>query len=131
MTSRKSTRELRKFGFAMTLPLVLIGGLLLWKESSSGPYLIAIAVMFLMGGLFFPRLLAPVEEVWMKLSKMLSVVSTYVILTLSFFLVVTPMGLFVRLLRKDILHLKFNAREKSYWLPTDPDGPGSRPRKPY
>jgi len=131
MASGKSRRALRKFGFAMAVPLALIGGLFLWKEDSLGLYLIALAGLFLISGLFFPGLLRPVERVWMKLSERLSVLNTYVILTLFYFLVVTPTALLVRLLGKDLLNLKIKPREQSYWLPVDSDGPGSRHHKPY
>ena len=33
-----------------------------------------------------------------------------------FFLVVTPIGLFMRMLGKDILNLKFNEKINTYWI---------------
>ena len=40
---------------------------------------------------------------------------------LIFFLVVTPTGIFMRILGKDLLNLKFKRDKKSYWLEkTDP-----------
>jgi hypothetical protein len=67
----------------------------------------------------------------MALSRALSVVMTYVILTLMFFLVITPIGLALRLVRKDLLQMRLDRKKVSYWVAVDTDGPCSRPDKPY
>ena len=127
----KSIRDLRKFGFIMTVPLAVIGGLALWRGRAAGPYLAALAVFFLAAALLFPRALAPIERTWMAFATKLSVVMTYVVLTLTFYLVITPFGLLLRLLGKDLLQRKLDSDLKSYWMPAEADGPGTRPDKPY
>lgn len=67
----------------------------------------------------------------MKSSEMLSVVMTYISLTLFYVLVMTPPALLVRFLGKDLLHLEFNSREQSCWMPVDPDGSDTQSRKRY
>jgi hypothetical protein len=128
---RKTTKELRRFGLVMTLAFGAITALLVWRGRSSAPYFGALAVLFLVWGLALPRTLAPIERVWMAFSRALSVVMTYVILTVVFFLVITPMGLLLRLMGKDLLQLRFDPAKESYWTPVDPEGPCSRPDKPY
>jgi hypothetical protein len=44
---------------------------------------------------------------------------------------VTPIGLLRRLFAKDAMTRKFDGDATSYWVPVDPDGPTSRPDKPY
>ena len=60
-----------------------------------------------------------------------AVVMTTVILVLTFVLAILPAGLLQRLFRRDMLGLKFDAKRDSYWAPVEPDGPWSRPDKPY
>jgi hypothetical protein len=67
----------------------------------------------------------------MKIARALGVVMTTIILTLTFFLVMTPMGLLLRLMGKDLLGMRGDPAIASYWTPVEEDGPCSRPDKPY
>jgi hypothetical protein len=124
-------RKLRRFGLTMALPLGILGGLAAWRGKATAPYLLVLAAAFLLAGLFSPRVLIPVERGWMKFAGVLSAVMTRVVLFLSFYLVITPCGVLLRLLGKDPLQRRFDPQWKSYWVAVDPDGPCSRPDKPY
>lgn len=129
--AKKSIRELRKFGITMAVPLALLSGLFWWRDSAAWPYLLGLAWLFLLMALIAPQMLSPIEWVWMKFAHYLGIAMTYVVLTLTFYLVVTPMGLLMRLLGKDPMERKFERNRKSYWIPVQPDGPHTRPDKPY
>jgi hypothetical protein len=124
-------RVLRRFGFVMATASGVLAAFLLWKQRPAGPYLLALAAGFALLGAAAPRVLDPVERAWMKLAGWLSIVMTYVVLTLAFFLVVTPLGLLRRVFGGDSLGLKFKQGAATYWLPVEPDGPGSRHDRPY
>ncbi|MCF7809682.1 hypothetical protein K9N50_01700 [bacterium] len=128
---RKTNKELRKFGLVMTVPLAIIGGLLFWREKPAAPYFIGLATFFLITGLAVPIVLLPIEKAWMALAKVLSIVVTYFLLTVTFFVMITPMALLLKLIRKDLLSLKFTSNPGTYWVKVDPDGPASRIDKPY
>jgi len=123
--------RLRKFGITMAVVLSIIGLFLLWYDRTAWIYLFGIAALFLLSALTSPRILIPIEWLWMKLGRYLGYVSTGLILTITFFLVITPIGLLGRLFGRDPLHLKFDKQSDSYWTPVDPKGPVSRPEKPY
>ena len=127
----RPTRELRKFGIVMAAACGLLGGILWWHARGAWPYLAGAAGAFLFLAGIAPRVLAPVERVWMAMAEVLSAVMTQVVLTLSFILVVTPVGVIRRLVTKDPLGLRFDRSRGTYWVPVEPDGPGSRPDKPY
>jgi len=127
----KSDRELRTFAWVMTGGLAVVGSLLLYKQNPAGPYLLGAAGVFLLAGLLCPRVLRPVEYLWMKLALVLGVVMTHVVLTLTFFVVITPLGLALALLGKRPMPLGFDRTKDSFWQKIDPDGPSSRPDKPY
>ena len=124
-------RILRRFGFVMAVAFGVLAALLLWRHRPAGPYLLALAGGFALLGAVAPRVLDPVERAWMRLAGRLSVVMTYVVLTLAYFLVVTPLGLLRRLFGADSLHLKLDRSAATYWVPVEPDGPGSRHDRPY
>jgi len=128
---KKSRRDLRKFALVMTIPLVIIAALLFWKERPAAPYIAGIAAFFILSGLAAPIILAPIERAWMAFANVLSIVMTYLILTLTFFLVITPMGLLLRLIRKDLLDLKKNDDRDSFWSEIEVDGPSTRIDKPF
>lgn len=127
----KTKRELRKFGIVMAIPLGIIGGILFWKGQFSGNYFFILAAFFFLNGLLSPGILGPIERVWMKVAEIISMVMTRVILILTFYFVITPVGLLLKLIGKDLLRMKFEPDRKSYWEKVEEDGPCSRPDKPY
>ena len=127
----KTIRELRKFGLAFTGGLTLLGSLLLWRGKAAGPWVLGVAAVVLTLALLAPAALRPLEKLLSTLFRWITAALTYVILVLTFFLVVTPMGIVMRLLGKDPLHLKRQPDRPSFWVPVEEDGPASRPDKPY
>ena len=127
----KTPRELRRFGLLMAVPLGLIAAGLAWQDRTSWPALAGLAAVFALVGLAVPRLLAPVERAWMWLARLLGMVMTTVLLTASFVLLITPIGLLMRLLGKRPLKLGFDRSASTYWQRVDPSGPASRPNVPY
>ncbi len=131
-TTKPSNTDLRKFGAVMAVGFAIIAAITFWRGHEPAWQILAgISGFFLVFGLILPRVLRPIEWVWMKFAHVLGIVMTYVIVTLTFFLVMTPMGLMLRLFGKDLLSLKLNKSAASYWLKVDPEGPSSRPDKPY
>ena len=124
-------QRLRKFGIVMAVTFAVLASLLLWRERPAGPYLLYVSATSLVVSLILPLVLAPIERVWMALALVLQVVMTTLILTLTFFIVMTPMGFLLRLSGKDLLEIRRDPDAESYWVPVDPDGPVSRPDKPY
>lgn len=108
-------KQLKNFGIVVGGILAAIAGLLFWKESVVWVP-VGITAAHLVGfGLFLPKLLYPVYKVWMIFAAGLNWVMTRVILSILFYLVITPMGLFGRLFGKSFLDLKFRENRESYW----------------
>lgn len=129
---KTETQRLRSFGLVMAVALGIFGSLaVFWRGHAWGEYLWYAGGAFLLLGLLAPRLLAPIERVWMAFAVVLGTVMTTIILTLTFFVVMTPMGLLLRLTGKDLLGLEGDPEIDSYWVPVDADGPASRPDQPY
>ena len=83
--------------------LVLILALLVWYKASRHPVLLWIAGALLLAGVFAPPLSRAIHWAWMKLSTVMGAIMSTVILTLVFFVVILPLGLFSRLFGKNEL----------------------------
>jgi hypothetical protein len=73
------------------------------------------ALIFLILAFLKPNLLKPLNLVWIKLGEILGRIIAPTIMFLLFFLILTPVGLIVRLFGKDLLKTKFT-KENSYWI---------------
>jgi len=114
---KSGKRELRQFGITIGLVLGLLGSWFLWSNKEGGSLLLIAATLFLSLGFIMPRLLKPLQKLWMTLAVLLGWLMTRIILTILFYLVVTPIGLLARLSGKDFLNRKFNSDASSYWIP--------------
>jgi hypothetical protein len=129
--TKKSVKDLRRFGLAFGTAMTILGSLLLWKGKAPGPWILGLAAFAVVSGLIAPRILRPLEMVLAGLLRAVMTAVTYVVLTLSYFLVFTPIGMLVKLTGRDLLERRFPTDEESYWMPVEVDGPASRPDKPY
>lgn len=126
----KSPRALRRYGFVMAGAFGVISAFLWWKSSAATLYVFGIASFFAILAVVAPKLLGPVEKVWMAFAEKLSIVMTTLILTIAYYLVITPIGLLLRIMGKDLLNIK-KSQKPTFWQPVEQDGPGTRPDKPY
>jgi hypothetical protein len=127
----KDIGELRKFGMVMAAALAAISVLLVLRGRPAWVYTVGASGLLLLAGMAVPRLLAPVERVWMKFAHVLGFIMTNVLLTVVFFTGVTLTGLVMRLLGKRPLNLDIREDDDTYWMDVDPEGPCGRPDKPY
>lgn len=109
-------RDLRKFGLTVGGVFVGIGVLLFLRHKSSYPFFFGAGTALSAVGAIWPRGLKFVYISWMALAFTLGFMMSYVILTLFFFLVVTPMGLLARLFHKDFLAREWDKSASSYWV---------------
>ena len=90
-----------------TYPLINGGELRLWS--------LIISIVFLFLGLVNSKILNPLNKLWFKFGIFLGKIISPLVMGIIFFLVVTPIGLIMRLLNKDLLNLKFN-NNNTYWI---------------
>jgi ABC-type uncharacterized transport system permease subunit len=127
----KSPTELRRFGLALGAGLSVLGSILLWREKSAAPWILGVAATLLLLAILSPRVLGPLERVFARVARVVTAALTYLVLTLTFLLVITPIGLVMRLLGRDPLGMKPAPDQPSFWVEVEPDGPTTRPNKPY
>ena len=112
-------KNLRSFGLTIGLILLLIFIFLLYKEYESLQIFIYLSILFAGLGLILPKFLKPLYLIWMIFAVVLGWFMTRIILSALFLIVVTPIGLTLRLFGKDLLELSKKENQGSYWNKRD------------
>ncbi len=97
---RATPEQARDTGMAMVLICLLLG---YWGKV---PKFLPVSLVLLIITMAWPKAFTPLAGLWFGLSHLLSSVVSRVILTVLFFLVVTPIGLIRRWTGADALQLK-------------------------
>ena len=105
----------RSFGILFSILFALIA---FWPIINGNPlrlWLIPVSVIFLVLGLLNSKLLNPLNVVWVKFGELLGRIIAPIVMAIIYFIIITPIGLFMRLSRKDLLNLKFS-KANTYWI---------------
>ena len=116
-----NSKKIREFGWVMLIILsVLIPAFISWRNDWSITNLMlifsGIGLILFLPSVFFPMSMKGVYRGWMLFALLLGFVMTKVLLTIIFFLLITPIGLARQLLVKDPLKLKANPEASTYWV---------------
>lgn len=74
-----------------------------------------ISAVFFALAFITPLILKPIYIAWMRFAFVLGWINTRLILAVMFYLVFTPAGIILRLLRKDLLDRRIEKGNQSYW----------------
>ena len=105
----------RSFGIVFCIVFALIS---IWPVMHGGPlriWPIPILFIFLVLGLLNSKLLSPLNLVWVKFGELLGRIIAPIVMAMIYFVIITPIGLFMRLIGKDLLSTKFS-KNNSYWI---------------
>ena len=118
----------RSFGIVFFIVFLLIALYPLIDKGEVRLWSLVISIIFLILGLLKSKILTPLNKLWFKFGIILGKIVSPLVMGIIFFLVVTPVGIFMRLLRKDLLNLKFN-KSNSYWI--EKTGPKSKMKNQF
>jgi hypothetical protein len=121
---RASVRDLRRFGLTVGGVFILLSFILFlpkWHRPWYGWLLVPGVPLVILGGVY-PRVLKWLYVGWMTVAMLLGAIASTILLTVLFYLVVTPIGLVARLAGKDFLSQKPSS-EASYWILRDASKP--------
>ena len=123
-----SARELNWFGVIVLALFGVIGGLVYWRAGSlTGP-----AVLWSIGGSIFLVYYAvvPMRRLlylgWMHAIYPIGWTISHLVLAVVYFLVLTPIGVIMRLLGRDPMQRRLDPSAGTYWIPHDPPGDSAR-----
>jgi hypothetical protein len=87
-------------------PLISNGIIRIWS--------ITLSLAFLIITIIKPNLFTSLNKLWVKFGILLGKIISPFVMGLIFFFVVTPIGILVKILKKDVMGLKRGA--SSYWI---------------
>lgn len=106
----------RKFGLTVGIAFLVLGAVSRWRGHELPPRVLwTLGSLLIVSGLVAPAMLAPVQRAWMAAAEVMANFNTRVILGLLFYVVFTPIGFVMRLVR-DPLARSMRDRERSQWI---------------
>ena len=105
---KNSRKELRQFGITIGIVIGLLALVAFLRQKDTTTLFSIVSVTFLFFGIVFPIILKPIQKAW---------IMTRVILTILFYLVVTPLGIVAKIFGKGFLGVQFNRSTITYWIP--------------
>tara|TARA_Y100000591_G_scaffold287949_1_gene271877 strand:- start:292 stop:678 length:387 start_codon:yes stop_codon:yes gene_type:complete len=128
MDDQKNKSSNKSFGIVFFFVFLLISIYPLINGDSLRIWSLIISLIFLILGIINSKILTPLNKIWFQFGILLGKIVSPIIMGFIFFFVVTPIGFIMRLLRKDLLNLKFNNNE-SYWI--ENNGPKSKMKNQF
>lgn len=112
---KSNKKDLKKFGITIGGALLIISAFLYFYEKPSAPYFMGGGFVFQIIAQIFPILFLPLQKIWMTFAVIMGFVMTRIILSLLFYVIITPINYISKLFGKDFLDLKIEKQKKSYW----------------
>ena len=106
----------RNFGLVFFIVFLIIS---LWPLIHGEPiriWSIIVSLIFLILGLINSKFLSPLNRLWFKFGIILGAIVAPIVMGFIFFLVVTPTGLVMRIMGKDLLNKKYDKKKNTYWI---------------
>jgi len=123
---KSSRKDIKNFGVTIGLILLIVGVFLFVREKDLFIYFFSVGLALIIISVITPVILKPIYKIWMIFAVIIGWIMTRVILSVLFFLIITTIGIFTRLIGKDFLNLKtknnvsyWNIRNKEYELNQD------------
>ena len=108
----------RNFGIVFAIVFLIISLWPLLKQNEIRYWSLIISIIFLSLGLINSKLLLPLNKIWFKFGIFLGNFIAPIVMGVIYFFVVTPTGLIMKMLGKDLLNLK-KSNKDSYWIKKD------------
>ena len=109
----------RSFGLVFFVVFLIVAFWPLKNAEDIRLWSLALSIIFFILGVLNSKLLTPLNKLWFKFGIFLGVIVSPIIMGIVYFLVVTPMGMFMRFLGKDLLKTSKEKNVSTYWIKRD------------
>ena len=109
----------RSFGLVFFVVFLIVA---LWPLKSGEDiriWSLALSIIFFFLGILNSKLLTPLNKLWFKFGILLGSIVSPIVMGIVYFIVVTPIGIFMRLLGKDLLKKDKVKNVSTYWIKRD------------
>ena len=105
----------KSFGIVFFLFFLIVSLFPLFKNENIRVWSLIIAIIFLILGLLNSKFLTPLNKIWFKFGILLGNFVSPIVMSIVFFVIVTPTSIIMRVLGKNLLNLK-KGNKKTYWV---------------
>jgi len=109
----------RSFGLVFFVLFLIVALWPLKYEEDIRLWSLVISIIFFILGVINSKLLTPLNKLWFKFGILLGLIVTPIIMGIVYFVVVTPTGVLMRLLGKDLLRMSKVKNTSTYWIKSD------------
>ena len=113
---KSGKKDLRDFGITMGVVIAIFAAVFFLRKKSYWDICAVISICFFASGFICPVILKPIQKIWMILAVLMGWVMTRIILSVLFYLGMTPLSLLLKLFGKKFLDKKFDRNTESYWI---------------
>tara|TARA_B100000575_G_C22928015_1_gene537935 strand:- start:166 stop:543 length:378 start_codon:yes stop_codon:yes gene_type:complete len=106
----------RSFGLLFFIVFLIIACWPLLNSEAIRLWALTISLAFLILGILNSKILAPLNKGWVKFGELLGRIIAPFVMFLVFFIILTPIGIILKMFGKDLLKIKKNRLTKSYWI---------------
>ena len=128
-TQKEKLPSNRNFGLVFFVFFLIIGLWPLLGTNEIRYWSIFFSIIFFLLGITNSKLLNPLNKIWFNFGILLGKMISPLVMVIIFFLIITPIGVIMRVFGKDILSLKYNKKNKSYWI--EKIGPKSKMKNQF
>ena len=122
MSQNKNRSSNKSFGIVFFLVFFLIGIYPVFNSNDLRFWSLFLSLIFLILGLMNSKILTPLNRFWFKFGIFLGTIVSPFVMGVIFFLIVTPIGIIMKITGKDLLNLKYS-NKNTYWI--EKSGPKS------
>ena len=105
----------KSFGIVFFIFFLIIALWPLINDENIRLWSLIVSIIFLTLGIINSKILTPLNNLWFKFGLFLGKIVSPIVMGITFFFIVTPTGIIMRLIGKDILNLKRN-NLNTYWI---------------
>ena len=109
----------RSFGLVFFVVFLIVALWPLKYEEDIRLWSLVISIIFFILGVINSKLLTPLNKLWFKFGILLGSIVSPIIMGIVYFAVVTPTGVLMRLLGKDLLRMSKVKNTSTYWIKRD------------
>tara|TARA_B100001057_G_C22517407_1_gene820458 strand:- start:224 stop:628 length:405 start_codon:yes stop_codon:yes gene_type:complete len=107
----------KSFGLVFSIFFIFLGLYFYTKtQLTFSIFFLILSISFFIFSFVKPSVFKIPNLLWSKLGILLGMIVSPIVLFIIFIFLVTPIGLFMRLIGKDLLNEKISKKTKSYWI---------------
>ena len=118
MKNQKKINSNKSFGYVFSVFFLIVFAYLYYQTNKFFFVFLLLSILLFILGFINSKILSPLNKIWIKFGILLGRIISPIIMGFIFFCVVTPIGVMLKLFKKDVLRLKLK-NYSSFWVNKD------------